>query len=282
MWKKFSELRKIESDISNFAYPKWYAEKNYEPKSYRSIGINWIEVSELIDIRLNNSKIEWRFADRIQNESIEKSKDGVIYRTQYGVFCSNNRGEFGGCLYTPNKCLSGNFVTVFDYESYVIAIDSRNHLGLGHINIYAFDKNLEYRIIYSNKSISNFRGLYFNQKIDVKELSYYETHTIDNNNLVLFVPTKKLVTGYIDSYTEYFSYIITIDKKLNVTITLVTDYYGYVQSIVIDQYKIYLGVDKEILVYDKKSTAKEIFTPLSNDKIKMLSSWSEIHSNNDT
>lgn len=275
MWRKFEELREIEKDIADLYYPKKLI-KSYNERDVCSETFNgYIKLFEPIDIKINNSHIEWRHAD--QNEK-QKNKEydekGIVHRTQYGVFHFEDWHEFGGNLYLTEHILSGTFDEVFDYGKYVIAIDSFRHiLGSNHINVYAIDSNLNYKIIYSSKSRYNSSSIYFNKELDVEEISHCQARLYDENgNLAIFIPVEETHHGKSGNEVDqkYYSKIIIIDKKLNISEITLSDFYGSIEKVIIDSDSIYIGADKEVVIYNRKTMSKKIFTPLSDERVKIL------------
>lgn len=278
MWRKFEELRKIDNDVCALLYPKKYAEdNNIENAIWAKLG-DYVGIMELMEFRINDKKLEWRYVDLRQREMREKTDKGVPFKTQYGTFYSDNQGEFGGKLETPQNKVLGTFEEVFDFGKYVIGIDSCAHLGTGYINIYVFDENLDYKIIYSNKNTFIWNDFNFFCFPEIGEDSHYETHSINENGiLTIFAPSERMFDLTPGGYKRFakFSYIINIDENLNVT-EIEVDYYNRASKVMLYDNKVILGVDKEIVIYNLKNMEKEIYTALSDERIKILCPIEEI------
>lgn len=86
---------------------------------------------------------------------------------------ASNNGEFGGELITPKGSLYGNFVEVFECCNKTYAIDSCNHMGMGHVKIYTFSDDVKEVELYSTKDFWNeepseqisYKALYVNNGV---------------------------------------------------------------------------------------------------------------------
>ena len=79
--------------------------------------------------------------------------------TSLGRFVSHDNGEFGGEMILPDgESIIGNFCEVVECGGAVYAIDSCSHMGMGHINVYAFDESLSPQLLYGHGMIDAMLG----------------------------------------------------------------------------------------------------------------------------
>ena len=87
--------------------------------------------------------------------------------TSLGRFVSHDNGEFGGEMILPDgNSIFGNFCEVVECGGAVYAIDSCAHMGMGHINVYAFDESLSPQLLYGHGMIDVMFGGLFSVLLD--------------------------------------------------------------------------------------------------------------------
>lgn len=87
--------------------------------------------------------------------------------TSLGRFVSHDNGEFGGEMILPDgKSVFGNFCEVVECGGAVYAVDSCAHMGMGHINVYAFDESLSTQLLYGRGLIDVMFGDLFSVLLD--------------------------------------------------------------------------------------------------------------------
>lgn len=142
-WKTIKELRETSIDISGGYYSEKYVDKynlseKWRAKCYAENSSMW--VPEAVEVTID-SNLEILY--RIKHVGSRNKKQKEKFKTSLGTFILNNQGEFGGELITPKETLHGNFEAVFECDGFVYAIDSCDHMCMGHIKIYTFSKNID-------------------------------------------------------------------------------------------------------------------------------------------
>lgn len=146
-WLPVSKLRKIDINISGEAYTYDWA-KNHNLLE-KKCGEAWVKlhtvfILEPIEIRMNkDGNIEYRTTEEYNKNHRSD------FHTDFGMFHSDDRGEFGGELILPvGGRLGGNFIDVFDFQNKVYAIDSICHMMMGNFSLYEFNDGSNYRCLY--------------------------------------------------------------------------------------------------------------------------------------
>ena len=258
-WRSIKELREIHSDISAGFYSAEYVKKHglYENKLADIFGIiPSVCVPEPIEVAIGED-----------GDTVYRAlKPGAWYKrykenfeTSLGAFISHNRGEFGGELITPKGRLIGNFVEVFECGGVTYAIDSCNHMGLGHINIYKFTDNIDAIELYRNE-------------IRNSMISYAGSYIVDDTAYVL--ASGRIRNSSLDDNDEWHerSYLF---KLQNGKITEQTEFdctFRYVNNILIKDGQLIIGLDKMVKVVDLRTKEMKMYTPIGieaeNDILK--------------
>ena len=154
LWLPICKLRKIDVNLSGEYYTYEWAESHnlIEKTCGEAWGkIHTVFILEPIEIRMTqDGNIEYRIIEecRVNHRS--------NYNTDFGVFHSDDRGEFGGTLILPfGGRVNGNFSEVFDFRNKVYAIDSLCHMGMGHFKLYEFNDANNYRCLYEVGGFEN-------------------------------------------------------------------------------------------------------------------------------
>lgn len=122
--------------------------KNVRAKSYENNQAIALFRPEYIEVMKSESgELTWKAVEQLPVHKCE-----FDFKSSLGLFHSIDRGEFGGTLITPKSTLRGNFTSLFEFNSKVYAIDSLNHMGIGHTCIYEFDKELNVNILFETES----------------------------------------------------------------------------------------------------------------------------------
>lgn len=254
-WKSINELRETTIDISGCSYSLKYAKKHnlIEKKHSEHFGENpsmWIP--EPIEVAVNNNS-EILYRTKEVGTWYEKQKER--FNTSLGTFISHDYGEFGGELITPKGNLRGNFVEVFECDNTTYAIDSCNHMGVGHINIYSFSKDLKAAELYSSEKHNDdnvlqwisFKGLFLSDKfayiLASGDINY--DYLNENSNWVKKSYLLKLRDGKIVEQIEF-------DYGLS-----------NVENIVVEGNKLIVGMDKIVAIIDLYTKEFKSFTPIS-------------------
>lgn len=254
-WKSINELRETTIDISGGFYSEKYVKKhNLSEKSMAQwFGENpsmWIP--EPIEVSVND-KSEILYCTKKVGSWYEKQKE--IFETSLGTFISHNHGEFGGELITPKENLYGNFVEVFECNNIVYAIDSCNHMCMGHIKIYAFSKKL--------KAIKLYESIDFweNDKI-YQSLSFKGLCVKEDRSYILSAGRVEHDYMSDNKIIEEKSFLYEIkDRKIINTIEF--DYlFSEVENICVDNNLLIIGMDKVVAIADLETKEIKAYTPI--------------------
>lgn len=248
--KNIKLLRETNIDISGCYYSEKYAEEHNLTDKYmsRCFGENpTVWIPEQVEVTLKGEEVLCRI--RKIGNWYEKQKNKFI--TSSGTFISDNRGEFGGWLTIPNgEKLYGNFIQVFELENKIYAIDSCNHIGVGHIKIYVFSENLEALEIYSNLQNDN-----YSEWISFKAMFAYQ------NRLFVLVSGRVIFDSYNNSKEK--SYLVEISDGKVINELSFDIEFCWVYNMIIKSNHMILGMDKVVAVVDLATHDIKAYTPIS-------------------
>ncbi len=256
VWKSINELRETSIDISGCSYSLRYATKHNltEKAMSEHFGDNpsmWIP--EPIEVSVNY-KSEILYRTKKVGTWYEKQKK--TFETSLGTFISHNNGEFGGELITPKERLIGNFIDVFECDRNVYAIDSCNHMCMGHIKIYAFTKKA--------RAIKLYESIDFGENDKIYEsLSFKGLCVKEDRSYILsagrvehdYMSENKIIEE------KSFLYEIKDGKILN---TIEFDYwFSEVKNICVDNNRLIIGMDKVVAIVNLETKEIKAYTPIS-------------------
>ena len=166
-WKPFSELRKVQKNISGLGYKKEYVEEHKleETKIFKwGIAGGVTNFSEPLEVKEEGNEIFWRYNEKHIYMDVPKT-----FETQFGVFNNYNNGEFISCLRKDNYddfmeeekevnsyskrnkfSIQGNYCDMFDCGEYTYAISNLMHMFTGDFKIVRIDKKLNTLVMYDN------------------------------------------------------------------------------------------------------------------------------------
>ena len=252
-WNPISALREVERNYSGWAYSYKYARVHELLTPWRNEydmadGGRMVYIPEPIALRLGNNDVEWR-VDPIREVSLPD------FKTQFGVFHSVNRGEFGGKLETPSGLVaSGNFDYVFDFGDNVYAIDSLRHMGTYHFGLYEFSSADKCELLYSV-------GGLFDPKDE--SLSYCAHCFTDDCLYILISGDSEILNS--DGGRKY-KWLTRLLRVCNGVVEKVMDIDGAfddVRSIIVKDDVLYIGADKIVDIVDIKSGHERFLSLLS-------------------
>lgn len=152
---KVNELRKTvnlcgKMYSGNYFYSLYEKDdKNVRAKSCFNNQIIALFSQEYIEvIQSESGELTWRAVEQLPVQESE-----FDFQSSLGLFRSIDRGEFGGRLITPKTTMHGNFRNLFEFNNKVYAIDSLNHLGVGHTRIYEFDKDVNTNMLFKTEYV---------------------------------------------------------------------------------------------------------------------------------
>lgn len=245
-WKCINELKEINESLANRSYSMEYLDENglldeHGYHMWNHFGISSYLVNEPLQITLENNEVVWRRDDSLRNSESLKE-----YETCYGMFVSDDRGEFGGILKTPFVVLDGNFKDVFDFQEKVYAIDSLSHMMSLHFSLYEFDEDGQYRIIYSVGSLKDWLE---NDKF-FENFGYQRKYIIGGKLYVL-------ISGYITNNeaeqvkrhkTE--SRLLEVENGRIVNIYIFPEDFSAVSGLIVKDNIVYIAQDKMLTQID--------------------------------
>lgn len=245
------DLRKSTLRITNSCYHDEFLDENRSSmlgisgsklKCRRAFITEYIEVT-----KDNNDNIIWNKVEKI------KYKRENTLNTDFGVFKSVDDGEFGGKLTLPNgKTIYGNYNKLFKVNNKVYAIESLSHLGLAEVRILLFDKNLDYTELYKSNP-KDYIKCYI-AKTDTDEIYIILTGLIISSEEQM-----KPETQLLKATESGLENIARFNKS-----------FEYTYNMIINDNKIYLGMNKAVSILDIQNTSVEVYTPLTIEAEKNL------------
>lgn len=219
-------------------------EKNVRAKSYennKSIAVFRPEYIEVIESE--SGELIWKAVEQLPVHKAEFN-----FNSSLGLFQSCNRGEFGGILITPKNNIPGNFSNLFEFNNKVYAIDSLNHMGIGHTCIYEFKKELNAKMLFKTE---------FKESISLSSLK------IEENRVLI------LVSGFIRGDRGTFdgispcSYLFEISRDGFKKIAVFDFSFHYAYNMLLIDKELIVGMDKVIAFCNIETKEMRFLTPLT-------------------
>lgn len=240
-WQKLNELRKTDLRISGGYYTTEFL-KTYRLDFY-SEGYSFFP--EFVEVAKINGEIVCRLAEPdIPDEDTPFDSDECVFKTSVGTFVSRDYGEFGGALKTPGGEINGNFCDIFEAGGKIYAVDSLSHLGLASTTIYSFDRDCKYHKIFSDENLG-FKARYVTDKRAYILLS---DRVGENPKSVL----------------------LEISENGDMLKTEFDCDFPLVFNMLVSDGKMFLGMDKAVVVVDLQTKEINAYTPLSVEAEKHL------------
>ena len=253
-WKSINGLRETCTEISGCSYSLKYAKKHNltEEKQSEYFGENpSVWVPEPIEVSFG-SNLEIMY--RIKETGVWQVQLEEKFETSLGTFTSHNEGEFGGELITPKERLYGNFEAVFECDNTTYAIDSCDHMGVGHINIYAFSEELDAVELYSSEKYCD-NALTW--------VSFKGAFLTDDTAYIL--SSGKIKYDYLNEDSNWIkkTYLFKL-KNGKVVEQIELDYwFDWVENILIKENQLIIGMDKVVALVDLDTKKMKAYTPIS-------------------
>lgn len=274
-WKSIDSLIKSDTDLSEYLYSYDFAcriglisESDVEDSEKycreHPEDTEWVRAPrwcpQYMEIKEAGGQILWRVVE----EDYVSVKD---YQTQFGVYKAENRGEFGGEIFTPGgKCYGGNYCDVFDHGDKVYAVDSMGHMCFSHFGLNCFGTADDYTTIYS---IGYDLGSAIEEEIsgntiNVREQLTYEGRYITDEQAFV------MISGYVEEKNKANSYrhltrilrikdeIVEVYKELPYIISNIT-------SFVIRGNMLYLGKNNTLEIIDMDTDERSYLTFLDDE-----------------
>ena len=247
---KISELRKTVNINGKMYSGEFYTRlcENENKSVIRQLDNNnqavALFVPECIKVMLSESdELMWKSVEQPPEYEYE-----FDFQSSLGTFYSKNRGEFGGVLTTPKGALRGNFISLFEVNNKVYAIDSLKHMSIRRTCIYEFDKELNVDIVYKTKS---------NESMAIASLMIEE-----NRALVLVSGTIRSDNGASKERIPC-SYLFEVSEDGFKKITEFDFVFHYVYNMLLIDKKLIVGMDKVVAFADIETREVDFFTPLT-------------------
>ena len=167
-----------------------------------------------------------------------------MLETSAGTFVSRDYGEFGGALETPGGEINGNFCDIFEAGGKIYAVDSLSHLGLASTTVYSFDRGCKYHKIFSDENLG------FKARYVTDERAYILLYDRVGEN-------PKSVLLEISENGDMLKTEFDCDFPL-------------VFNMLVSDGKMFLGMDKAVVVVDLQTKEINAYTPLSVEAEKHI------------
>lgn len=228
-------------------------DKNVRAQSYKNNHVIALFRTEYIEvIESESGELTWKAVEQLPVHEYE-----FDFKSSLGLFQSTNRGEFGGTLITPKSTLRGNFSHLFEFNGKVYAIDSLNHMGIGHTCIYEFDKELNVKTLF---------------KTERRETISLSSLKIEENRILILVSGAILGDKGTFDGSSLCSYLFEISRDGFKKIAVFDFSFSYVHNILLIDNELIVGMDKVIAFVNIETKEIRFLTPLTieaeNDIIK--------------
>lgn len=220
--------------------------QNVSAQSYKNNQVIALFRQEYIEVMQSESgELIWKAVEQLPVHEYE-----FDFQSSLGLFLSRDRGEFGGMLITPKSTLRGNFRNLFEFNDKVYAIDSLNHMGIGHTRIYEFDKELNANTLFETEQ---------------REMLALSSLKIGESRILILISGAVLGNkGTFDGSTPC-SYLFEISKD-GLKKSAIFDFdFHYVYNILLIGKKLIVGMDKVVAFGDIETKEICFFTPLITD-----------------
>lgn len=247
---KVNELRKTfdlcgkmySGKFFNSLYEK--NDKNVRAYSYKHNQVFALFIPEYIKVMKSEfGDLSWKSIEQKPTHKYE-----FDFQSSLGLFRSEDRGEFGGILTTPKSTLHGNFIKLFEFNNKVYAIDSLNHMGIGHTCIYEFDKSLNDNILFKTES---------------SELLALSSLEIEAKRILILISGAILGDSGTFSDSSPCSYLFEISKDGFKKIAIFDFDFHYSYNMLLIDKELIVGMDKVVAFGNIETKEISFFTPLT-------------------
>lgn len=192
-----------------------------------------------------NGSIAWKAVNGIPHNEYE-----FDFNSSFGLFHSDDRGEFGGTLITPKSTIRGNFRKIFEQNGKIYAIDTLNHMGIGHTKIYEFNSDLEYKILFETS---------YDDMLSLSALTITEDKT--------YILLSGAVLGGNHTFTgsKLQSILFEINENGLTELAEFDHEFHYVYNMIIHNSEMILGMDKLVAVIDITSKMIKAYSPITSE-----------------
>lgn len=219
-------------------------DKNVRAKSYSNNQVISLFRPEYIEIiQTESGELNWKAVEQLPDYKSE-----FDFHSSLGLFHSQNRGEFGGELITPKTTMHGNFGNIFEFNDKVYAIDTLNHMGIGHIRIYEFDKEINAHTLFKTT---------FGEWLSLSSLS------IEKNRILILISGVIVSEKGSFSNRKPYSCLFEISENGFNKVTEFDNSFYYVNNILLKNNMLIIGMDKVVAFVDIETKEIRYFTPLT-------------------
>lgn len=226
-------------------------------------------------------------------ESTNYNYPDEIFMTDIGELNLCDNGEFGGYLELNGQILlHGNFNHIFEFQERKFVIDSLHHMACARFRLVEIFKNGTFSIIYTADKLEDLHNKFYETPLPDNKEKRKEIFNLNSDKYKLNINYEvgfrlmkifdnKLYfycSGDIYDFKESgknrrksVNYILEYDgknfKEHNIEID---DYFNEINSFEITNDSIYLGLNKQILKYNKITKECFFLTDLSDAEIAKL------------
>lgn len=240
---RLSDLRETNVKLCGRLYSKEFIDRLQGKTGNGGSSIKAAFVGEYIAVGENGAgEIVWETAE------LPREETKAAFHSAWGDFISNDMGEFGGTLVTPNETLRGNFCEIFALGDSVCGIDSLNHMSISHLKIYRFAEDRPAELLYDSSDIG---------RIELAALDIRP-----GKALVLAAGMKFSQTTKFGDCTPV-SYLFEITEDGFRELACFGQYFDRVYNIFLKDNKLMIGRDKVVTVADITTGGTADYTPLT-------------------
>ena len=241
-WESIDSLRLVDRDLSGMHYSMDYAGKRKNRKSWYCEYGGSVGIEEAVYIReAADGKIRYQVVGRNMSEN-----SVMDFTTQFGMFHSEDNGEFGGELITPGgKRIGGHYKWIFDLKDKVYAISSFCHFTIAQTSIDRFDTESDYKCIYTAGYNSYLKKIINGENTDRSESFICEA--VDLKDEEAFVAISGLIDNKdINTHINILRLLRIKDGNVEVVKELSGKVPSRINNIIVEGDTLYLSCDKMV------------------------------------
>lgn len=249
-WNTINNLRETGRSYCGMLYSCDYAKKYKNMADEHCSCRGKVGIAEQIYLkRGENGELLYLVAGR--DKSMPHDRE---FTTQFGLFHSDDRGEFGGDMTTPSgKKVGGNFRYVFDFKDKAYAVSTGSHIAIAHTEVYRFDNASDYECVY--KTI-DFLSATDENKISENLYCSAVDVTGDKAYLLLTGVIAKFEENGNRSHWNELRLLELCDGTAKEVLTLTGDTPSWAKSVLVEGNTLYFSADKMVYIVDL--TTKEV------------------------
>lgn len=263
-WRLISELRPIETDISNLGYRKHYADVHELAKEKYKVWSSEVNGTacfyEPLELKEENGELFYR--EKFEPEYVEEVE---YFETQLGTVENHDCGEFDSWMEIQNEGqklkFEGNYCDMFDCGAYTYAVSNLLHMCLGTFKIIRMGRDYEATELFNNDwyALSDeYRGT---------KLEYVGRFNEEYGYILIASGQKKDE----ESEEQSVTFLFRIDENGEYCVYKEFDFYMPICISVIEQGEnLYFGCNKMVIQFNKNSGKLAYYTNKSDEEIASL------------